>query len=268
MLEVTGLSSGYGAGPDVLHDAAITVASGEAVALVGLNGAGKSTLVRSICGLLPVRSGSVLLDGVDVTRATADARARRGLMLVPEGRELCASLTVEQNLLIGTCPIPRAERKRLGSENRERVYGLFPILADRRRQLAGSLSGGQQQMVAIGRALMSAPRLLVLDEPSLGLAPLLVHEIFESLSGLKEAGLTLLLVEQNATIALRFADRAYHLELGRVVTTNQTQEIASLMVTPQRRPAAGAGAPPLALPAYSGVSGKHEIPRPQAPGTT
>lgn len=250
MLEVTSLTAGYAHGPDVLHDASIFVGDGEAVALIGLNGAGKSTLVRSICGLLPVRSGSVVFEGRDITASTADERARLGILHVPEGRALCPTMTVEENLAIGTNPLPRRERRRRAEENRAQVFELFPILADRRKQTAGSLSGGQQQMVAIGRALISAPRLLVLDEPSLGLAPLLVHEIFQSLRRLSQAGLSILLVEQNASIALSFSDRAYHLALGRVSAIDPDHELASMVAQPLSSAAERGRVEALRLPDY------------------
>jgi branched-chain amino acid transport system ATP-binding protein len=221
MLEIEDLSAGYLSGPDVLHGAHLTVRDGEVVALVGLNGAGKSTLVRAIFGLLPARTGRIVFDGADITIASCDARARRGLMLVPEGRELCLSMTVAENLSLGSLALTRAERRRSGAEIRERIMTLFPILGSRSRQTAGTMSGGQQQMLAIARALMAKPRLLILDEPSLGLAPQLVGEIFDSLSELNRDGLAILLVEQNAEIAGAFSSRSYALELGRVSETDR-----------------------------------------------
>jgi branched-chain amino acid transport system ATP-binding protein len=229
VLEVSRLRSGYGRGPDVLLDASIEVRGGEIVSLVGLNGAGKSTLVRTIAGLLLARSGVVSFEGSDITRLSADARARRGVLLVPEGRELALSMTVAENLALGTVPLPPAKRRTQGAENYALVYDLFPILAEKRQQPASSLSGGQQQMVAVGRALMGSPRLLVLDEPSLGLAPLLVQEIFEAIAKLNSNGLSVLLVEQNAALAIKYSDRAYHLELGSVTPTDAGAEERSLL---------------------------------------
>lgn len=257
MLEARELRAGYGAGPDVLHGASIDVADGEVVALIGLNGAGKSTAVRAIAGLLPLRGGTVHVAGQDVSRASTDERARRGVVLVPEGRELCPTMTVEENLVIGTVPVPRAERRRVRAENSELVYGLFPILAEKRRDPAGSLSGGQQQMVAVGRALMSSPKLLILDEPSLGLAPLLVREIFEAVGRLnRENGLSVLLVEQNATIAIAFSNRAYHLELGTVSATDAAIETRSLLAEPVGSGAAASSS--LVLPDYQHLGRRSE----------
>jgi branched-chain amino acid transport system ATP-binding protein len=229
LLEVTGLRAGYGHGPDVVHEVSLTVADGEIVALIGLNGAGKSTTVRSIAGLLPVRSGHIVFGGDELGGLSTDERARRGVMLVPEGRELCGTMSVQENLALGTVPLPTRARRRLSAENGELVYGLFPILADKRKDPAGSLSGGQQQMVAVGRALMGSPKLLILDEPSLGLAPLLVREIFEAIKGLNKLGLSVLLVEQNAAIAIAYSNRAYALELGEMAETDAAEARASFL---------------------------------------
>lgn len=229
MLEATGLRAGYGKGPDVLLDAALTVGAGEIVAMIGLNGAGKSTVARTLAGLLPQRGGTVVYDGDDISALTTDERARRGLLLVPEGRELCGSMTVEENLALGTVPLPRSARRRRGAENLELVFQLFPILHEKAKQEAGSLSGGQQQMVAVGRALMGSPRLLVLDEPSLGLAPLLVREIFQVVAQLNAEGLSVLVAEQNAALAISHSDRAYHIELGEIAQTDGAAEQRSLL---------------------------------------
>ncbi|WP_082488433.1 ABC transporter ATP-binding protein [Microbacterium sp. Leaf159] len=229
MLEATALRAGYGKGPDVLLDADLNVGTGEIVAMIGLNGAGKSTIARTLAGLLPVRAGTVTFDGEDITTLTTDERARRGLLLVPEGRELCGSMTVEENLTLGTVPLPRAERRRRGAENLDLVYTLFPILQEKARQDAGSLSGGQQQMVAVGRALMGSPRLLILDEPSLGLAPLLVREIFQVVAQLNADGLSVLVAEQNAALAISHSNRAYHIELGEIAETDGASERRSLL---------------------------------------
>jgi branched-chain amino acid transport system ATP-binding protein len=250
MLEATAVRAGYGRGPDVVHEAALSVRSGEIVALTGLNGAGKSTLVRAITGLIPTRGGQVRFDGDEVTSLSTDQRARRGLVLVPEGRELCPSMTVEENLELGTVPLPRRQRRSGARRNRELVRELFPILAEKRRAPAGSLSGGQQQMVAIGRALMSSPRLLVLDEPSLGLAPLLVLEIFAVLTELNRSGLSVLVVEQNAAVAIASSHRAYHLELGVVTETDAAAEQRSLLKGPEPVAASASASTPLELPEY------------------
>lgn len=229
MLETEALRAGYGRGPDVLIDADIRIGAGEMVAMIGLNGAGKSTLARTLAGLLPARAGRVRFDGDDVTRLSTDERARRGLLLVPEGRELCGSMSVEENLTLGTVPLPRAQRRVRAGENFELVYGLFPILKEKARDAAGSLSGGQQQMVAVGRALMGSPRLLILDEPSLGLAPLLVREIFDVVSQLNATGLSVLVAEQNAALAIAHSRRAYHIELGELAETDGAREQRSLL---------------------------------------
>ena len=217
MLEVRGLSARYGA-VAALRDVSLEVRAGEMVALIGANGAGKSTLLRTIAGLMAPAAGRVALEGRDVTGQPPEAILRAGIALVPERRRVFADLTVLDNLELGGYALPRGGdfRRRLDA-GVEEAYRLFPVLHRRRAQLAGTLSGGEQQMLAIGRALMSRPRLLLCDEPSLGLAPLVVQEIMRLLAALREAGTTILLVEQNARMALRAADRAYVLETGRVV---------------------------------------------------
>lgn len=253
MLEATGLRAGYGGGPDVLLDASLTVGHSEMVAMIGLNGAGKSTTVKTIAGLLPARAGTLEFDGQDVTGLSADERARRGILLVPEGRELCAPMSVEENLAIGTVSLRRAERRRKAAENLALVHELFPILQEKRRQEAGSLSGGQQQMLAIARALMGSPRLLILDEPSLGLAPLLVREIFEKIKRLNGEGLSVLVVEQNAALAIKYSDRAYHLELGQVSATDASGEQRSLMTNVVEADGEPVETKALQLPAYQSL---------------
>ena len=217
MLEVRGLSARYGA-VAALRDVSLEVRAGELVALIGANGAGKSTLLRTIAGLMAPAAGRVALEGRDVTGQPPEAILRAGIALVPERRRVFADLTVLDNLELGGYALPRGGdfRRRLEA-GVEEAYRLFPVLHRRRAQLAGTLSGGEQQMLAIGRALMSRPRLLLCDEPSLGLAPLVVQEIMRLLAALREAGTTILLVEQNARMALRAADRAYVLETGSVV---------------------------------------------------
>ena len=213
MLELRHVAVAYGDAPAV-WDASLVVGDAELVSVIGPNGAGKSTLVNTIAGLQRARGGTLRFDGVDLTAVPPHLVCRHGIALVPEGRRLFTLMTVEENLDIGCY---RGEARRVRDETLARVYGLFPILRERRRQLAGSLSGGQQQMVAIGRALMARPRLLLLDEPSLGLAPAVVDHMFEIIRTIHAEGVAMLLVEQNVVRALAIADRAYVLEEGRIV---------------------------------------------------
>jgi branched-chain amino acid transport system ATP-binding protein len=213
LLEVRGLAIAYGDAPAV-WDATLDVAEGELVSVIGPNGAGKSTLVNTIAGLQRPRSGTLRFAGVDLTRVASHVVCRHGIALVPEGRRLFTRMSVEENLERGGY---RGDARSARAETLERVYGLFPILRERRRQLAGSLSGGQQQMVAIGRALMARPRLLLLDEPSLGLAPAIVDHMFAIVRTIHAEGVAMLLVEQNVARAFEVADRAYVLEQGRMV---------------------------------------------------
>jgi branched-chain amino acid transport system ATP-binding protein len=211
MLRVTGLEARYGRIP-ALGGIDLAVSAGELVALVGGNGAGKSTLLRALSGVQPA-SGEIMFAGEDVSHAPPERRVALGIVQCPEGRQVFGPLTVEDNLRLGAYRRGRAHAEStLG-----RVYAMFPVLAERRRQAAGTLSGGEQQMLAIGRALMAEPRLLLLDEPSMGLAPRLVAEIFAVIRRLRDADTALLLVEQNAAAALAIADRGYVLETGRVV---------------------------------------------------
>jgi branched-chain amino acid transport system ATP-binding protein len=225
LLEVRGLSARYGA-VAALRDVSLDVRAGELVALIGANGAGKSTLLRTLAGLMPPTAGRVALEGRDVTGRPPEAILRAGIALVPERRRVFADLTVLDNLELGGYALPRGGdfRRRLDA-GVDDAYRLFPVLHRRREQLAGTLSGGEQQMLAIGRALMSRPRLLLCDEPSLGLAPLIVQEIMRLLAALREAGTTILLVEQNARMALRAADRAYVLETGSVVLSGSAADL-------------------------------------------
>jgi branched-chain amino acid transport system ATP-binding protein len=213
LLDVRGLAIAYGDAPAV-WDATLAVGAGEVVSVIGPNGAGKSTLVNTIAGLQRARAGALRFDGADLGAVPAHLVCRQGIALVPEGRRLFTRMSVEENLEMGCY---RGEARRARGESLARVYGLFPILRERRRQLAGSLSGGQQQMVAIGRALMARPRLLLLDEPSLGLAPAVVDKMFEIIRAIHAEGVAILLVEQNVVRALDIAARAYVLEEGRVV---------------------------------------------------
>jgi len=216
LLELSGLTSHYGRIP-ALKGIDIEIAEGELVALVGANGAGKTTLLRCLSGVQPTSGGTIRFDGADITAMPPERRVGLGIGQSPEGRQVFGPMSVEDNLRLG------AYRRR-GPDialDLERMYGLFPILRQKRRDAAGTLSGGQQQMLAIARALMSAPRLLLLDEPSMGLAPLLVAEIFAIVQSLKAAGTTIFLVEQNAHAALKIADRGYVLETGTVVLADR-----------------------------------------------
>lgn len=220
MLEISGLSSHYGR-IQAVRGIDIVVGEGELVALVGANGAGKTTLLRCISGVQPMTSGSIKFEGTDITNMPADKRVELGIAQVPEGRQVFGPMSVEDNLRLG------AYRRR-GPDveaDLKRMYEMFPILFKKRELPAGTLSGGQQQMLAIARALMSHPRLLLLDEPSMGLAPLLVAEIFRAVEALKEEGTTIFLVEQNAYAALAIADRGYVLETGSVVMSDIGQNL-------------------------------------------
>lgn len=209
---------------DVVHGISLTVAEGQAVCLIGGNGAGKTTTLRAISGLLRPRAGRIVFGGEDITRWPAHRIAAAGLRQVPEGRQCFGELTVAQNLALGAYRVPdRAETMR----RQDQVLTRFPRLRERLTQLAGSLSGGEQQMLAIGRALMGAPKLLLLDEPSMGLAPLFVEEIFAIIAGLKAEGTTLLLVEQNASAALDVCDQAYVIETGRIVLSGLASEVVT-----------------------------------------
>jgi branched-chain amino acid transport system ATP-binding protein len=211
MLEVADLSVSYGR-HRALSQAALTVAAGEIVVLLGANGAGKSTLLKGVAGLVPVQSGArVTLDGEPLMGVAPHRIVNMGLALVPEGRGVFGELSVAENLALGAYP-PRARAHE--SQTRESVLALFPRLAERLGQQVRTMSGGEQQMVAIGRALMSTPKVLLLDEPSLGLSPLMAHELFQSLARIREAGLGILLVEQNAKLSLQIGDRAYVMATG------------------------------------------------------
>ena len=212
MLELSGLEVRYG--PIVAaRGVAMQVRTGEIVALLGANGAGKSSVLNAVVGLVPAAAGDVVLDGTSIARRPPEAIVRQGVALAPEGRRVFPRLSVEQNLRLGAAIVKDPEAR---AEARERVLDLFPILGERLDQSAGTLSGGQQQMLAIGRALMSRPRLLLLDEPSLGLAPIIVGQIFDLLARLREDGVTILLVEQNVRRSLEISDRAYILVNGEI----------------------------------------------------
>jgi branched-chain amino acid transport system ATP-binding protein len=224
LLQVDALHAGYGRA-EVLAGVGLEAAAGSVVAVVGPNGAGKSTLLNALMGVLPAR-GEVRFDGEPVQRLSLEQRVQRGIALVPETRALFATLPVADNLLLGGYRLRRAPRAEQAARLAE-VYALFPRLHERRAQAAGTLSGGERQMLAIGRALMGAPRLLMLDEPSLGLAPLVVREIFRIIERLRESGVTILLIEQNARAALAVADHAYVLETGAIALSGRASELAA-----------------------------------------
>jgi branched-chain amino acid transport system ATP-binding protein len=222
VLSVEGLRSGYGR-IEALHGVSIMVEAGEIVTLVGANGAGKTTLLRAISGVHPVTGGVVRLEGEPIERIPSHARVALGVVQVPEGRQLFGPLTVEDNLKLGAWTRRSADMQ----PDLQRIYALFPMLAALRANAAGTLSGGQQQMLAIGRALMAKPRLLLLDEPSMGLAPILVDQILSTIVALKREGLTILLVEQNASAALAIADRGYVIETGQVTAAGTARQLLS-----------------------------------------
>lgn len=221
MLEIRNLAAAYGE-IRVLSDVDIRVDSGTAVSVVGMNGAGKTSLMRAIMNVEIQTRGQILFEGKDISRWPTYRRVDAGIVMVPEGRRLFAGMTVRENLEMG-CYTPRARKYK--KESLEWVYTLLPKLEERQKQPAGSLSGGEQQMVAVGRALMGRPKLLLLDEPSLGLAPIMVRWMFEFIGRLKEEGMTILLVEQNATAALRLSERGYVLVGGRVAADGSGEEI-------------------------------------------
>jgi branched-chain amino acid transport system ATP-binding protein len=221
LLSVTDAHIAYGK-VEAVRGVSLDVAGNEIVTIVGANGAGKTTLLNAIMGVLPLK-GRVAFAGADLARLEIEDRVAQGLSLVAEHRELFASMNVEDNLELGAFRVGRAQ----AASAFERVYALFPRLKERRRQLAGTLSGGEQQMLAMGRALMGAPKLLMLDEPSLGLAPIIVADIFRTIGELRSAGVSVLLVEQNAQAALKIADRAYVMELGEFILEGKACDIAA-----------------------------------------
>lgn len=223
MLEVSRMTVSYGR-IEALHEVSLEVAEGELVTLIGANGAGKTTTMRAISGILPVARGQVSFDGQDVTRMPAHRRVALGLVQAPEGRGIFPGMTVRENLEMGCYARPFGSKAEHDA-TLERVLNLFPRLAERREQAGGTMSGGEQQMLAIGRALMARPRMLLLDEPSMGLAPIVVQQIFRTISEINAQGSTVLLVEQNAQQALARSDRAYVLETGSVVRTGAGPEL-------------------------------------------
>ena len=223
MLEIKDLNVFYGA-IHALKGISLTVADGELVSLIGANGAGKTTTLHTISGLLTAASGSITLDGKDLQKVPANTIINLGLAHVPEGRHVFARMTVEENLRMGAYIIK--DQKKI-AENMEKVYAHFPRLKERYKQLAGTLSGGEQQMLATGRALMTDPKIVLMDEPSMGLSPLLVKEIFAIIEELHRSGITILLVEQNAKMALAVSDRAYVLETGTISMEGRAADLAA-----------------------------------------
>jgi branched-chain amino acid transport system ATP-binding protein len=223
-LEVAGLSVAYGK-VEALHRVSLRIDAGTIVTVIGPNGAGKTTLLSALMGLLPAR-GKVIYEDRDISEQSVEARVRAGICLVPERRELFGALRVEDNLLLGAFPRIRHGTRSM-RQGLEEIYQRFPRLAERRRQLAGTLSGGERQMLAVGRALMAKPRLLLLDEPSLGLAPRIVRDIFHIILELKRTGVSILLVEQNARAALQVADYGYVLETGEIVLEAAASDLAA-----------------------------------------
>jgi branched-chain amino acid transport system ATP-binding protein len=230
LLALQGVAVSYG-GIRAVKGIDLEVGHGELVCLIGTNGAGKTTTLKGICGLLPLHAGSVRYDGADVTGRPAFELVRKGLAMVPEGRGVFAALTIEENLAMGA--YVRTDRDGVRADI-ERVFTLFPRLRERRRQTAGTLSGGEQQMLAIARAMMSRPRMLLLDEPSMGLAPLMVQKVFETILAVAHEGVTILLVEQNAKLALEVSDRGYVMESGEITLVGKA---ADLMHDPKVRAA-------------------------------
>jgi branched-chain amino acid transport system ATP-binding protein len=224
MLRIENLESGYD-NLKVMHDVSIQVNPGEIVSIIGANGAGKTTLLKTITGLIKPLSGKIEFDGQDITRICTEKIVLLGCSLVPEGRQVFAPMTVRENLILGGYVQYKRKQHSNVHHDLERVYKLFPRLLERETQFAGSLSGGEQQMLAIGRAMMARPKLVMMDEPSMGLAPLVIKEIFSIVRMLRDEGATILLVEQNAKAALRLADRGYVLETGKVILEGPADEL-------------------------------------------
>jgi branched-chain amino acid transport system ATP-binding protein len=226
MLRIKNLESGYGR-RKVLKKVTMHIRAGEIVTIIGANGAGKTTLLRTVSGLIPARAGEILFDMKEIGTLTPEKIVYLGCSLVPEGRQLFAPMTVKENILLGAYPQYRKKRGDQVRDDLERVCGLFPRLRERERQLAGTLSGGEQQMLAIARALMARPKLIMMDEPSMGLAPLVIKDIFSIVTRLRAEGNTVLLVEQNAKAALDIADRGYVLETGRIIMAGTAEDLLS-----------------------------------------
>lgn len=224
MLKMRNLEAGYG-DLRVLKSISMHISSGEIVAIIGANGAGKTTLLNSIAGLIHPADGSIEFKGTQVSGFAAEKMVRMGCSLVPEGRKLFSPMTVKENLLLGSYIHQGSSKKALIQEELKTIYNLFPRLKERENQLAGTLSGGEQQMLAIGRSLMSFPDLIMLDEPSMGLAPLVIKDIFRVITRLKEQGKTILVVEQNARAILKIADRGYVMETGSLILEGSSEEL-------------------------------------------
>ena len=221
MLEIKNLSVSYGM-IEAVKDVTITINDGEICSLIGANGAGKTTIMHTISGLLKPKSGEILLDGENVLKMSSEDIVKRRIIQVPEGRRIFQKMTVNENILLGTF-----QRKDVSDDEYDYIYSLFPILKERSKQLAGTLSGGEQQMLAMARALMGKPKIMLLDEPSMGLAPLLVKNIFDIIKTINERGTTIFLVEQNANMALAIAGHAYVMETGRIALEGTGQELAA-----------------------------------------
>ena len=221
LLELSGVEVAYG-GIQAVKGIDLAVGAGELVCLIGANGAGKTTTLRGICGVQPVRAGRIRYDGADITGVPPFVLVRRGLAMVPEGRGVFGALTIEENLAMGA--YIRKDKAGIRADM-ERIYSLFPRLKERRRQTAGTMSGGEQQMLAMGRAMMSRPRLLLLDEPSMGLAPLMVQKVFETVLAISAEGVTILLIEQNARLALEVSHRGYVMESGTISLSGDAKKL-------------------------------------------
>jgi branched-chain amino acid transport system ATP-binding protein len=226
MLKIRNLEAGYGQ-LKVLRRISMHVDSGEIVTIIGANGAGKTTLLKTISGLIRSRSGEILFNGLDIRRVSTEKIVFSGCSMVPEGRQVFAPMSVRENLLLGAYVQHRTKGKEGAEKEIEKIYTIFPILKEREKQLAGTLSGGEQQMLAIGRALMASPKLVMMDEPSMGLAPLVVKNIFDIIRKIREDGNTVLLVEQNAKAALGVADRGYVMETGRIKVQGPADDLLS-----------------------------------------
>ena len=224
MLKIRNLEAGYDK-LKVLKGISLHVKSGEIVTIIGANGAGKTTLLNTIASLVKPKGGEIKLKDIDVTNSSPDRIVKNGCALVPEGRQLYPAMTVKENLILGAYTLYRKKDKKNAAENLENIFTLFPVLKERKSQLAGTLSGGEQQMVAIGRALMSGPELLLMDEPSMGLAPLIVKDIFTIVKELRERGKTILIVEQNAKAVLEIADRGYVMETGSLIMEGSSEDL-------------------------------------------
>ena len=224
MLKIRNLESGYGK-LKVLKSLSLHVKKGEIVTIIGANGAGKSTLLNTLVSLVKPSHGEILLQGINITESSPDFIVKNGCALVPEGRQLYPSMTVRENLILGAYTLYRKRDNKKAAENLQNIYSMFPVLKERSTQMAGTLSGGEQQMVAIGRALMSEPELLLMDEPSMGLAPLIVKDILGIVGQLRDMGKTVLIVEQNARAVLEIADRGYVMETGSLILAGSSEEL-------------------------------------------